>query len=171
MFRIDDASAQGSLPAPEAAGAEAYFTEGNPIGPVPATPVRASWLNMIQEELRAIVVAAAIIPSKSIYNQVLTAINALIAAMPRLGVGQSWQNMTASRAIATVYTNTTGGPIMLSINVNEASFNTLVVGGLTVVNTTLDANAGSYQITSVIPNGTSYSMGTPGTILSWFELR
>ncbi|TCG04611.1 hypothetical protein BZM27_39620 [Paraburkholderia steynii] len=34
----------------------------------------ASWLNMIQEEMRAVVVAAGITPSKTTYNQVLAAI-------------------------------------------------------------------------------------------------
>ncbi|MFM0022202.1 hypothetical protein [Paraburkholderia azotifigens] len=77
MFRIDDATAAGSLPAPEAAGTEGYFTEGNPATNTPATKVRGSWLNMIQEELRAIVVAAGLTPSKTTYNQVLTAIQKL----------------------------------------------------------------------------------------------
>lgn len=76
MFRIDDPSASATLPTPEAAGTEAYFTEGVP-GITPATLVRGSFLNMVQEELRAIVVAAGLTPSKTIYNQVLSAIRAL----------------------------------------------------------------------------------------------
>ncbi len=76
MFRIDDPTAAAALPAPEAAGAEGYFTEGNP-GVTQATLVRASWLNMIQEELTAIVTAAGLARSKTTYNQVLTAIKAL----------------------------------------------------------------------------------------------
>jgi hypothetical protein len=79
MFRIDDATAANSLPAPEAAGTEGYFTEGNPATGTPATNVRGSWLNMIQEELRAIVIAGGGTPSKTTYNQVLTAIQALVA--------------------------------------------------------------------------------------------
>jgi hypothetical protein len=73
MFRIDDPTAAAALPDPEAAGTEAYFTEGNP-GVTSATLVRASWLNMIQEELRAIVIAAGLTPSKTTYNQILTAL-------------------------------------------------------------------------------------------------
>jgi hypothetical protein len=80
MFRIDDPSAAAALPAPEAAGTEGYFTEGNP-GVTAASLVRASFLNMIQEELRAIVVAAAITPSKTVYNQVLSALQALFVGM------------------------------------------------------------------------------------------
>lgn len=79
MYRIDDATAAVSLPAPEAAGSEGYFTEGNPATGTPATNVRGSWLNMIQEELRAIAVAGGQTPSKTTYNQVLLAIQSLIA--------------------------------------------------------------------------------------------
>src|SRR6185312_11458593 len=71
MFRIDDPTAAGALPTPEAAGTEGYFTEGSP-GVTDPTLVRASFLNMIQEELRAIVVAGGLTPSKTTYNQVLT---------------------------------------------------------------------------------------------------
>ncbi|WP_250533560.1 hypothetical protein [Caballeronia sp. AZ10_KS36] len=77
MFRIDDATAASSLPTPEAAGTEGYWTEGNPATGTPATLVRASFLNMVQEELRAIVVAGGLTPSKTAYNQVLSAIKAL----------------------------------------------------------------------------------------------
>lgn len=74
MYRIDDATAATSLPTPEAAGTEGYFTEGNPATGTPATKVRGSWLNMIQEELRNVVTAGGLTPSKTTYNQVLSAI-------------------------------------------------------------------------------------------------
>ncbi|MFM0002749.1 hypothetical protein PQR57_17145 [Paraburkholderia dipogonis] len=78
MFRIDDATAASSLPTPEAAGTEGYFTEGNPATGTPATLERASWFNMVQEELRAIVVAGGLTPSKTTYTQVRDAILQLI---------------------------------------------------------------------------------------------
>jgi hypothetical protein len=77
MYRIDDATASTTLPTPEVEAAEGYFTEGNPARGTPATKVRGSWLNLIQEELRAIVVAGGLTPSKTVYNQVLTAVKAL----------------------------------------------------------------------------------------------
>jgi hypothetical protein len=73
MYRIDDPSASATLPTPEAALTEGYWTEGNPGTGTPATLERASWFNMIQEELRAIVVAGGLTPSKTTYNQVLSA--------------------------------------------------------------------------------------------------
>lgn len=78
MFRIDDPTAATSLPTPEAAGTEGYFTEGNPTAGTPATNVRGSWLNMIQEELRAVVVAGGLTPSKTTYTQVRDAIKAYV---------------------------------------------------------------------------------------------
>lgn len=74
MYRIDDPSASPTLPAPEAALTEGYWTEGNPGSGILATLERASWFNMVQEELRAIVVAGGLTPSKTTYNQVLSAI-------------------------------------------------------------------------------------------------
>ncbi|SAK88386.1 hypothetical protein AWB76_06323 [Caballeronia temeraria] len=77
MQRIDDATAATSLPTPEAAGTPGYFTEGNPTAGTPATNVRGSWLNMIQEELMAVVTAGGVTPSKTTYNQVYQALQAL----------------------------------------------------------------------------------------------
>lgn len=87
MYRIDDASAAATMPPPEAAGTEGFFTEGNPGSGVPATRVRASWLNAIQEELRAVIVAGGITPTKVLTNQLLAAIKAV-------AVGQFTQNLT-----------------------------------------------------------------------------
>jgi len=80
MQRIDDATAATSLPAPEAAGTPGYFTEGNPTAGTPATNVRGSWLNMVQEELMAVVVAGGLTPSKTTYTQVRDAINAYVGS-------------------------------------------------------------------------------------------
>ncbi len=81
MFRIDDATAASSLPTPETAGTEGYFTEGNPTAGTPATNVRGSWLNMIQEELCAILAAAGITRSKTTYNQVNTALRGMYSSV------------------------------------------------------------------------------------------
>ena len=80
MYRIDDATAATSLPVPEAAATEGYFTEGNPATGTPATKVRASWLNMVQEELRGLVTAAGLTPSKTTYTQVAAAVRSLISS-------------------------------------------------------------------------------------------
>jgi hypothetical protein len=101
MFRIDDATAATSLPAPEAAGTEGYFTEGNPTAGTPATNVRGSWLNMIQEELCAILAAAGITRSKTSYNQVNAALQKMYS--PVIGSARKLvMTVTAASAAATL---------------------------------------------------------------------
>jgi hypothetical protein len=86
MFRIDDSTAATSMPTPEPAGSEGFFTEGSPAAGTPATNVRGSWLNMIQEELRAIVVAAGLTPDKTSHTQVRDAIQTMYGAGRLLNV-------------------------------------------------------------------------------------
>ena len=77
MQRIDVASAVTALPAPAAAGTPGYFTGGDPVGGQAATVLSADFMNMLQEELIAIVLAAALAPSKTNHGQLLQALEAL----------------------------------------------------------------------------------------------
>ncbi len=96
-----------------------------------------------------------------------------------LGVGQIWQNMTASRLFATVYTNTTGKPIAISVSIG------VTVGTLSITTTdgggrTLAYNYGNnvtygtgVSTDAIIPPGGTYrvdKVGTP-TFTEWNELR
>lgn len=89
-----------------------------------------------------------------------------------LGVGQTWQNVTASRALGVTYTNSTGKPITVSIRAFAGVLGTFIIDGLTVINfANNDPTYGNfYSYTVIIPNGSTYSM-TGSTIGSWFELR
>jgi hypothetical protein len=53
------------------------FTDGDPVGGVPATLVTDDWLNDMQEELMSLLTAAAITPVKGTQNQVLSALRSL----------------------------------------------------------------------------------------------
>lgn len=89
-----------------------------------------------------------------------------------LGYGQTWQNVTGSRAKSTTYTNTTGRPIFVHVQKTPA-MNTLTL--------TVDALAvsrfGGYGIeaeaavTAIVPNGSTYIVGGTGSIAYWVELR
>jgi hypothetical protein len=77
--RITDATAAGALPAPPVlTGPVGYFT-GGLAGITPATRVRYWWLNMLQEEMLALLAAAGIAPdtTATVFTQVLQAILAL----------------------------------------------------------------------------------------------
>lgn len=93
MYRIDDPSAAAALPEPEAAGREGFFTEGVP-GVKEATLVRASFLNMLQEELRNIVLAAGIVPAKADFSQ-------LLKALRSAGVFQTAPQFDSTTKVAT----------------------------------------------------------------------
>lgn len=56
------------------------FTDGDPVGGVQATMVTDDWANDVQEELMSILTAAGIAPVKGDQDQVLAAINQIIAA-------------------------------------------------------------------------------------------
>lgn len=81
MQRIDGSTAAPSMPAIAAAsGTPGYFTGGNPAGPTPATVVTPDWLNMVQEELVAVIIGAGLALKKSDTGQLFAAIQTLIAS-------------------------------------------------------------------------------------------
>jgi hypothetical protein len=81
-----------------------------------------------------------------------------------IGVNQTWQNMTSSRAFGTTYTNSTGKPIALSIFATGATPN------LTVGSTIFIGASASGTAFTIVPNGGTYS-ATSGTLNTWYELR
>ncbi len=90
------------------------------------------------------------------------------------GVGQAWQNMTGSRAVATNYVNTTGRPIQVKVFSTQTtaidfSFR---VDSLTIDNQIYTGASGRVSVSGIVPNGSTYSLivGTGG-VSSWYELR
>lgn len=101
-----------------------------------------------------------------------------MAAMQSLGFGQTWQNVSGSRALNTTYYNTTGRPILVTLNstlVQNPGF-TFTVNGAAVqamgINQPGGATASPSQ-TCLIPPGASYSVSiySNGAVASWYELR
>jgi hypothetical protein len=78
MFRIDNSTASTTVPPQKPVGIPGFFTPGT-VGGQPATIVEADWLNVVQEEMMAILAAAGVTPVKGSSNQVITAILDLIA--------------------------------------------------------------------------------------------
>ncbi|WP_448120093.1 hypothetical protein [Pseudomonas veronii] len=98
-----------------------------------------------------------------------------LASLQSLGFGQTWQNVVAGRALSTVYYNTTGRPIFVSIYGNPTASSTglaLILNGLTVSGSSVSAGQ-TACVSSIVPPGGSYSV-TPGSTISslgWLELR
>jgi hypothetical protein len=102
-----------------------------------------------------------------------------LTSMQSLGYSQTWQDVTASRALATTYYNTTGRPILVimagRVGGGVVGTTSILVNGAVVTYTEL-SNSVNFTIIApcVIPPGASYSASVTGAgaILSyWRELR
>lgn len=89
-----------------------------------------------------------------------------------IGVGQTWQDVKASRAIGTTYTNSTGKPIEVAITTTQTSSPTIVVNGISILTNADNVGGVIVGLSCIIPNGATYSLSNAGgTITYWFELR
>lgn len=89
-----------------------------------------------------------------------------------IGIGQTWQNMAASRAIGTTYTNATTKPIMISVTKLGRAATTLYINNQVV--SSVDYGDGNLQgsLSTIIPAGSTYKIEVySGTIQGWWELR
>ena len=92
-----------------------------------------------------------------------------------LGVGQTWQNMTASRLHNTTYTNSSGKPIMVFVTF-EGTYARIAI---TVGGVLISTNIGSFpntttnnSVTFLVPNGMTYKVELWNLAsYSWMELR
>lgn len=82
------------------------FTEGDPTIPVPATTVTDAWLNAVQEEAVAIILAADMALDKNNNAQVLAAIQKLIAA--KTGIAKVGANGLVNPDGVTIKIDATG---------------------------------------------------------------
>jgi hypothetical protein len=91
-----------------------------------------------------------------------------------IGHNQTWQNLSASRASGTTYTNSTGRPIFISVKwERDDGTLSLTVDGLEIGRTGTTAGPQFYTLTAIIPAGSTYSATAVGGggVLSWYELR
>lgn len=103
-----------------------------------------------------------------------------IAALSVGGSGQTWQNVGASRALTTTYTNSTGRPIQVYVSTTHPTASSavsgMVVNGVTIgtINNNLSGTNIVAPHSAIVPPGATYAIiavtGSP-TINSWFELR
>lgn len=99
-----------------------------------------------------------------------------ITALQSLGYGQTWQDITGSRAYGVTYYNTTGRPIEVAVGVSSTAIAniSMTINGASVVIGSISNTAVTGFGTVIIPPGASYAVtitsGTP-TLVSWFELR
>ena len=84
------------------------------------------------------------------------------------GSGQTWQDVTASRATATTYTNSTDKPIAVSITTTDfGTGDTMLVDG----NLAGRFPANAAFIFVIVPAGSTYQLTGTQTLNKWLELR
>lgn len=99
---------------------------------------------------------------------------AALYGMAGLGNGQTWQNVSASRALGTTYYNTTGKPIEVVIRAAVSSGSagtTVTINGTALPMGFADAGYSEAQMTFTVPDGQSYAVSGPNTLNGWNELR
>jgi hypothetical protein len=97
-----------------------------------------------------------------------------LTSMSSLGYGQTWTDLTASRALSTTYYNTTGKPIAVSVYWQATAVGTVTatVSGLQIAATTIATGAtNSGGLSFVVPVGATYSVACGVSFTRWSELR
>jgi hypothetical protein len=90
------------------------------------------------------------------------------ASSSGLGIGQTWTDVTSSRALTSTYTNSTGKPIYLNVGATGGVYFTFTINSVTFGN----SGQGNYTTCNVIvQNGLTYRLDCGGTISFWNELR
>ena len=110
-------------------------------------------------------------------GQVLTSsagANAYWSSSQSIGIGQTWQDFTGSRAASTSYQNLTGRPISVQIRITATSSPFQVsVDNVTFVSIaagTSTAGVGGW-IGGIVPPNHYYRINGSATINGWSELR
>ena len=141
-------------------GANVFATSPTLVSPALGTPTSGTLTNCTFPTLNQNTTGS----SASCTGNAATASNVL-------GSGQTWQNVTASRAKNTTYTNSTG-----------RSIEVYIMGAASGVNATINCNGiavglingSNYGVPNVfiVPSGGTYIWsGTNGTVSVWAELR
>lgn len=111
-------------------------------------------------------------------NSTKVATTAYVDSIGGIGVGQTWQDVTSSRAIGTVYTNSTGKPIevFVSVQLGAGGTNFSITIGSTgpfqaAGNGTSSLINGNASF--IVPPGTTYeiTLNGGGSLSDWIELR
>jgi len=94
-----------------------------------------------------------------------------------IGVGQTWQDLTASRSNNTNYTNSTDKSIYVSVITNTATnapTNSMTINGIAVyLDYRLAPVTRNWRVTvgGIVPPAGTYSVSLDPSIASWLELR
>jgi len=109
-------------------------------------------------------------------TQALTAAQGKVLNDQAFGVGQTWQDVSGSRAKSVTYTNATGKPIQVSVIVQDSGSVAdlyFFVNGASAVRMPdiAGGSAGFQQLTITVPSTQTYRLETANLLQAWLELR
>lgn len=109
-------------------------------------------------------------------TEALTAARGKVLNDQAFGVGQSWQNVFASRVSGTTYTNTTSKTIIVYIEISsaDAEANTIQVDDIVLSSGDWGIGGMRSVVSFPVPSGSTYKVTTANAnsvIRSWSELR
>ena len=84
--------------------------------------------------------------------------------------GETWHDVTASRAASTTYTNSNAYPIMVNIWGINSGVVTLTIGGVAANKSGINGSVPPVNLTGIVPTGLTYSISACSTIVLWSEL-
>lgn len=87
-----------------------------------------------------------------------------------IGIGQTWQNVAASRSIGVTYTNSTGKSIFVIALPGDAGVHEFYVDAVKVDALYVTAGTGAGMCV-IVPNGSTYRVTGGTNINTWAELR
>ena len=90
-----------------------------------------------------------------------------------IGVGQTWQDLTASRTYTTSYQNTTGRPISVNLSLDAGANRSVQVSvnNSTWITVGITAGGSKTPVSFIVPASWYYRINGSTTIDTWAELR
>lgn len=97
------------------------------------------------------------------------ALKANTADLKEIGVGQTWQDVTASRSAGVTYTNSTGKPIYITITASGTDGFVYIYVNNVIVVRNYEASGTDSPMNCLVPIGATYKVSN--NAYNWFELR
>ena len=87
------------------------------------------------------------------------------------GIGQTWQDVTISRASGVTYTNSTGKPIVIAITTVATGGSDILINGVLICSASSSNTSSGIYNSAIVPNGATYKCNFNSTLSNWQELR
>lgn len=163
MFQIDSQYASSTMPTPLAVSNPGWFAAGDPALGVQYTAITRDFLNIIQAELLNVLSPAGLTPSKTVFNQIITAIQ---SCKTNFAVDSGSTNTVEIQLNPPIvsYTEIVGMPVYVKIAANSLGASTININGVgargIVDKTGAAISTGLYggQIAMFIFNGSYFNL-------------